>query len=77
MEKEKEKEESQSWKAEDLLEFMNYPDDESDHPNVLTEEVTNDKKMLDQQISVDLTPCSEHHGYCELDDDVNHLTRGF
>lgn len=46
--KEKEKEESQSWKAEDLLEFMNYPYDESDHPNVLTEEVTNDKRMLDQ-----------------------------
>ena len=41
----KAREESQSWKPEDLLEFLH--DEESDHPNVFTEEVTNDRRMLD------------------------------
>ena len=36
-------------------------------PGVLTEEVVDDNGMFDQQISIDLTPCSENHQLIEED----------
>ena len=35
-------------------------DEEDYYPNVLTEEVTNDRRFDDEQITVNLTPCSHH-----------------
>ena len=56
--------------------------EESDHPNVLTEEVTNDRRILDDdevnQFTVDLTPCSEHNTQSLLDNNHRNIkTRSF
>jgi len=48
--------------------------EESDHPNVLTEEVTSDRRILDDEVNhftVDLTPCSEHNTQQSMLDNNN------
>ena len=39
-------------------------EEEDTYPNVFTEEVTNDKRFIEEhQITVDLTPCSHHDNF--------------
>ena len=40
---------------------------EEQGPGVLPEEVVDDNDMFEQQISIDLTPCSENHQLIEED----------